>query len=336
MKTSYTGIIIALILILPTTSYTDGSILKFEKKIGIGWDTGVNGWMSFVAFDRNGTMVASDGPEAPHDSNSVLTLWSFPDGKLIKRIPYRPWAISPDFRYYASHHAMFDIESGKALFLLTLNENDWALPKFSNDGLHIAFSILYGKKGSDAKQIRILRTLDGKLVNEFGKRKVFSLAFHPGNKIIASGHWDNVTLWNILTGERLRLFQGFGRYVKGIGFSKDGKLLAAGTDAGGLEIWDASEGKRINSVNLDGLDVSDPVFSPDGKLVAAGVYATGTVWVIDVRSGKISDKVRVSDLGCGSVAFSPDGKYLITPSTGGLISCPYDKGGTIRVFEIHN
>jgi len=48
----------------------------------------------------------------------------------------------------------------------------------------------------------------------------------------------------------------------------------------------------------------------------------------------VLDHKKISDLGCGSVAFSPDGRYLITPSTGGLIKWPYDRGGTIRVFKV--
>jgi len=139
-------------------------------------------------------------------------------------------------------------------------------------------------------------------------------------------------LWNMFTGKRLSVFRGFGRYVKGLSFSRDGKLLAAGTDAGGLQIWDVRRATRLESFDIGGGEVSEPEFSPDGRLVAAGVYGTGAVWLIDVGSGKIIDHQKVSDLGCGSVAFSPDGRFLITPSTGGLIKWPYDEGGTIRVF----
>jgi hypothetical protein len=57
--------------------------------------------------------------------------------------------------------------------------------------------------------------------------------------------------------------------------------------------------------------------------------------LIDVVKGKIIDQQKVSDIGCGSVAFSPDGRFLITPSTGGLIKWPYDKGGTIRIFRVN-
>jgi len=51
------------------------------------------------------------------------------------------------------------------------------------------------------------------------------------------------------------------------------------------------------------------------------------------RARQVNSK-KVSDLGCGSVAFSPDGHYLIAPSTGGLITWPWDQGGTVRVFKV--
>jgi hypothetical protein len=38
--------------------------------------------------------------------------------------------------------------------------------------------------------------------------------------------------------KQLAASRGFDRYVKALSFSRDGKFLAAGTDAGGLQIWD--------------------------------------------------------------------------------------------------
>jgi WD40 repeat protein len=315
--------LLSLLLAFPIAGQGQGPVLRFKKTIGVGTDAG---WMHFVAFNRDATMVASDGPAPAGDGTEPLTLWSFPEGRFIKSIPFTPRAISDDWKYYASSHAVIDLESGTPLIALTPTENDWALPAFSHDSRTVAFAT--------AKHIRIVRLEDGASVAEFGKRAVFSIAFAPDDRTLATGHWDNVTLWNARTGERIALLRGFERYVCGIGFSQDGTLLAAGTDDGHVEIWDVSKRRKLHTVDLTGGQVSDPVFSPDGRLVAAGVYGTGTVFVIDVRSGAILDQARVSDLGCGSVAFSPDGRYLITPSTGGLVTWPYDRGGTIRVFEI--
>jgi WD40 repeat protein len=160
------------------------------------------------------------------------------------------------------------------------------------------------------------------------------MAISPDGMTLATGHWNVVKLWNMNTGQRVAVLRGFGRYVVGLSFSKDGSLLATGTDFGELQIWDMGRRTKLRSLHIDGGVVSDPAFSPDGRLVAVGVYGTGTVWLIDVSTGKIVDHQKVSDLGCGSIAFSPDGRFLITPSTGGLITWPYDQGGTIRLFEV--
>lgn len=323
-------ILMVLMLLVPGIAYSQSPALEFVKQIGVAWQPEKFGWMSFVTFSPDGTMVASDGPTTPDDISGSLALWSFPDGRLIKRLPVRPTAISGDWKYYASFSGVGEVESGKQL--TSLAKGDYALHAFSPDSHYVAES-LPGKSSHDPP-IRIVELASGKQVSAFGKHNPDSIAISPDGLTIASGHWNIVTLWNMFTGERLAVLRGFGRYVKGLTFSRDGKLLAAGTDIGGLQIWDVRDRRRVLSLDIGGLDVSDPKFSPDGRLVAVGIYGTGTVWLIDVGNGKILDHQKVSDIGCGSVAFSPDGRTLITPSTGGLIIWPYDRGGTIRVFKV--
>ena len=138
-----------------------------------------------------------------------------------------------------------------------------------------------------------------------GAQAAGGIAMSSDGETLASGHWDIVKLWNVSTGKRLATLRGFGRYVGGMSFSPDGKLLAAGTDAGGLQIWDVSRLTKVASLDIGGGEVSVPRFSPDGRFVAVGIYGTGAVWLIEVATGKLVDHQRVSD-----------------------------KGGTIRVFRI--
>jgi WD40 repeat protein len=326
------AILIAAMLLVPMVSHPQPPALKFVKKIGVGFQTGSWGWMSFVAFSPDGSMVASDGPTTPTDVSGNITIWSFPEGRLIKQLPVRSFVISGDWKYYASPYGVKEMETGKSL--ISVSDKVYPGYTFSPDSRYVAESAR--GKGSHNASIRIIELATGKQVCAFGSHSPFSIAISPDGVTLAAGYWDAVALWNIVTGRRIALLSGFGRYVEGLAFSRDGKLLAAGTDLGGLRIWDVQHQTRLQSLAPAGgyQLVSEPAFSPDGRLVAVGIYGTGTVWLIDVTNGKVLDHKKVSDLGCGSVAFSPDGRYLITPSTGGLITWPYDSGGTIRVFEV--
>jgi WD40 repeat protein len=305
---------------------TNGRVLELFKKIGVGFRQDVNGWMSFVSFSPDGKMVASDGPAVPEDVSGNLRLWSFPEGRLIKKVSAKPTAMSPDWKYYATFTGVTEMATGRAV--ISLRKDAFALYAFSPDSHYVAET---GASGDHA--IRILELPSGRLVSAFGTHRT-DVAISPDGQTLAAGYWDLVTLWRLSTGERLAVLRGFKRFAGSPRFSPDGKLLAGGTDIGGIQVWDVASRSRIISLDIEG-PVSDLAFSPDGRLVAAGTYGTGTVWLIDVTTGRIIDRQRVSDMGCGSVAFSPDGRFLITPSTGGLITWPYDRGGTIRVFKVN-
>jgi WD40 repeat protein len=322
-------ILSALAVCLTQTAAAQRASLQPLKPIGVGWNNAQWGWMSFVAFNENGTEVASDGATDPKDVSNDLSLWTFPEGRLIRKFPIKAGELSDDFKYYATANAIGDLTTGKEL--LSLGKDAFATFAFSHDSRYVAESPWSKAKGGP--QIRVLELPTLKPVSTFSRVSPRTMAISPDGKMLAAGHWDVVVLWNLHTGKCLGLLRGFGRYVQGIAFSRYGSLLAAGTDTGSVQVWDVEHKKRISSVELDG-GYPALAFNPDGSLVAVGVYGTGTVWLIATKTGKVLDHRKVSDLGCGSVAFSPDGRFLITPSTGGIVTWPYDSGGTIRVFRV--
>jgi len=327
-----TYILSALAICLVHMALGQKTSLEPLKPLGVAWTTNEWRWMSFVAFNENGTEVASDGATTPKGVSGELSLWTFPEGRLIRKLPVKPTAISDNFKYYASYHSVGDLTTGREL--LSLGEDTYATFAFSHDSRYVAESI--GRNAPSGPRIRVLELPTLRPVSEFSRNSAQSMAISPDGTTLASGHWDAVVLWNMHTCKPVGVLHGFGRYVRGIAFSKDGSLIAAGTDTGGVQVWDVQHLKQISSVEIGGGDVSDPSFNQDGSLVAVGVYGTGTVWLIATKTGKVLDHRRVSDLGCGSAAFSPDGHFLITPSTGGIVTWPYDRGGTIRVFRINS
>jgi WD40 repeat protein len=182
-------------------------------------------------------------------------------------LPVRPIAISGDFKYYASYHSVVDLTTGRPL--LSLGEDTFATFTFSHDGHYVAESM--GRNAPSGPRIRVLELPTLRPVIAFSRSSAQSMAISPDGATLASGHWDAVVLWNMHSGKPVGVLNGFGRYVSGLAFSKDGALIAAGTDTGGLQVWDVRHLKRISSVELEGGYVSDPAFNQDGTLVAVGV-----------------------------------------------------------------
>jgi WD40 repeat protein len=289
--------------------------------------------MNFVAVSADGKTVASNG--AVPGGARGMGLWTFPEGKFIRSADDSPFRISADFRFLATQDRVADLKINRLVYRLSSEYRLWTEAAFSPSREYFAHTAYLASGKPDNPRITVIRTSDGSVAGKFGKRYTTALAIHPDDRTLASGHWDNVTLWDMKTGERLALLAGFGRYVSGIGFSSDGRFLAAGTDDGQLQIWETASRKRLHSLRIGWGDVSNPAFSPDGKAVAAGTYADGMVSLVDVHSGAILSQTKVSMFGCGSVAFSPDGRYLITPSNGGQLGPKwFDKGGSVRVFRV--
>ncbi|MDE0427260.1 MAG: cohesin domain-containing protein [Candidatus Poribacteria bacterium] len=147
---------------------------------------------------------------------------------------------------------------------------------------------------------------------------VFSVAFSPDGKMLASGGDRTIKLWNAVTGSLIRRLIGHKYQVYSVAFSPDGKILASGSQDDTIKLWDIATGKPINTLR-EYSSLYSVAFSPDGKILASGRGSRsgdgiGIIRLWDVVTGELIHTLTEHTDWVSSVAFSPDGKMLASGS----------------------
>ena len=138
---------------------------------------------------------------------------------------------------------------------------------------------------------------------------VYSVAFSPDRRLLATSDSSEVKLWDPVSGARLAThFTGAGA-VLSLSFSPDGTKLATGGKDKTARLWDVKSGRELVVFNGHKGLVWSVAFSPDGtRLATASRDSTVRLW--SVATGRELKTLTGHTGDVSTVAFNHNGSLL--------------------------
>lgn len=170
----------------------------------------------------------------------------------------------------------------------------------------------------------------GPLARLSGGNMIYASAFSPDGKYVASaidgnGIGYDVQIWNAATGASIRTLQvkanaNYTDYITQVGWSHDGRYIAAASPNNGVIVWDASTGQHVYT--KQGAFVM--AWAPQADLLATTANATGLIQVWQATTGTVQSSFQGQTGGntVNALSWSPNGTYIAA------------SGHTVRVWDV--
>ncbi|MER6110195.1 nSTAND1 domain-containing NTPase [Streptomyces hirsutus] len=150
---------------------------------------------------------------------------------------------------------------------------------------------------------------------------IVTAVFSPdGTRLALVGGEGSVRIWHLATGALHTVRTSYGRLVRTVAFTPDGRTLAVVTieaDGERVTLLDAATGRTQRTIEPSTRSPLSLAFSPDGHTLATVGSGNGLVKTWDARTGQLQDSFRVNGE-VESLAFSSDGRTLAVSSARGV------------------
>ena len=184
-----------------------------------------------------------------------------------------------------------------------------------------------------------LKSPDGKPVVAAHMSLVESMEYAPDGKTLITGSFQEVVLWDPITGKIKKRIEGFADRVVTIAFSDDGQRFATGggapTEDGEIKIFRADGSPEFDVKSGHSDTVFGVRFSPDGKMLATcGADKFVKVW--GVPDAKLVKSFEGHTHHVLDVGWKSDGKFLASAGADNAIKVwDFEKGEQARTITGH-
>ena len=333
-----TSVAIFLKLLLISTLYLPNTFAQYQDYMQLNLPEGAKarfgkgGGRGNIAYSPDGTQLAvSNGLGIwIYDANTLdeVTLFTGHTGGVNSVV------FSPDGEILVSGGddntiRVWNVHTGQLLHTLDEHTGSVNSVAFSPDGKMFASgSSDFTARLWDADTHQLLKTfrmVSKNTVFYVGTARVYSVAFSPDGKTLATGDaYRHLELWDINAGKLLVDTNKSRGTVTSVAFSSDGDTLASGDTNGQIQLWGARTGKYWQTVGEHNRSVNSVTFSPDGKTLASG-GDDSKIKLWDAFTGEHLHTLEGHKRRVYSVAFSPDGSTLASGAG----------DGTIRLWDVN-
>ncbi len=232
-------------------------------------------------------------------------------------------SVTPEGKYLASSDGMnlqvWDTAQGKSLRKIDFTTPVPRAVGISEDGKLLACSDMAEERGEF--MVRLYEVSSGRELRQLklpAQRNPIRLVFSPDGQTLAGvDNGNEVRLWDVAKGKRVRLYQGHQQPLLGLKFALGGKLLASAS-AESLRLWEPASEDELAKIDAKENNMFTAfALSPDGTTVAgAGMDGSISLWT---AAGQELRQVGESLGPVTALAFSPDGRSLASGCAAGSI-----------------
>ncbi len=146
---------------------------------------------------------------------------------------------------------------------------------------------------------------------------VTAVAFSPDGRLLATGSYRQVTIWDLATARPVKTLSNVLAAVNDVRFSPAGRLLAVAggqpSAKGDLRLYQVADWKLLATLGGHDDVVFSVAFSPDGKHLASASFDK-TVRIWDLAGHRVERVLTGHSDIVYAVAYGPDGKWLVSSS----------------------